>query len=514
MKGALLLLAAVELLSFGLFADRAGFYHDDWTFLESMSRAEGFWDSARRLSAVSGWNRPVLLLLFPAFHFLGGLDPVVYQMLLLLLEVLQGWLFFILLDALLGDRRMALTAASLFLIYPNHAVTHVWFANSPQSFALTAVLASLVAYQRWLESRRRRWLAASLAAYMAGALCYESVVFLPLLLGGGLIARRLVDGSSARLAALESARDMAPYLPALLAVVLWQRLGTRVFFGEAPLKGVALSLRHVLEVMKAGFGCITYQAVRLCLRTAIPAWQELPRAVLLLWAPFTAALTAALVATPSRGGARSPVRIALGAALGGFIAANLPYALSDNYWPGYVGVMSRTSALGALSGGLLIAAGAAALQERVAVARPALLAAVIGAFTWCNWHTAWQWTLSWRLQGNILKLVERKVRALPGPATILLAGAPRNINVQRNEVVVFDASWDFNSALKLTTGRTDLSGDVVSPRMRFTRDGVVVESSGYASPPRPYKDLYLYRYDRDELMKLDKPPSPPPIRDF
>ena len=69
-----------------------------------------------------------------------------------------------------------------------------------------------------------------------------------------------------------------------------------------------------------------------------------------------------------------------------------------------------------------------------------------------------------------------------------------------NEVVVFDATWDFSSALRIATRRTDLAADVVSPRTRFVA---------------PYKNQYVYRYDRDELVVLKGPPSPPLlIRDY
>lgn len=512
MRRAFGLLALVELVSFGVFGFRAGFYHDDWAMLEVAARAGGYWDGVREFSRYISWSRPVEFLTFPLFYALGGLQPVAYQAALLLLDLTQGCLLFLLLDGLLGRRSLALAASAAFLLYPNHAVTHVWYANSPQSVALVAVLASLLAHQRWIKTRRTAWLWLGQLAYLAGCLCYESVVFLPLLLGAGLMGRRVGDGMPASRAAKETAWELAPFGLALLVVVLWQHVAVPRLLGFASPKKPALSLVHALSVFKAGFGCITYQTIRLCLRTAGPALRELPSGLIFLLVAFAAALATALIREDARepGDGRKAGIVAAWLAAGGFAAANLPYALSQDYWPTYVGIMSRTSALGALPGGLLVAVGFVASRHAPRL-RAVALAILAGAFTWCNWHTGSQWVLSWRLQQNILKLAARKTKDLPRSATVLLAGVPANINSSYNQVIVFDASWDISAALRLATGRTDLAANVVSPRLRFTDGGVHEEIPGVPhGPPDPYENLYLYRYDRDTLVRLDAPPSPAP----
>lgn len=520
MKRSLAALVLVELAAFGPFAGRAGFYHDDWFFLELASRSHGFWEVVREFGRIIDWSRPVEMLTFPLFFAIGGWNPVVYAGLLILLETLQGWLFFLLLDGLLGSRTTALAAAILFLTYPNHAVTHVWFANSPQSIALTAALASLVAHQRWLESRRSVWLTATLFAYAAGALCYESVVFLPLLSGGARAVRKSLDGLRPSAAGLAASREFWPYAPTLLAVAIWQRAIAPAFSRKIPAKAAGLSLAHAAGVFKAGFGCITYQTVRLCLRTDISALHDLPRGLLLAAPLLSLAAAAALSFGRDDGAAdrRRAALIAAGAAVGGFLAANLPYALAIDYWPTYVGLMSRTSALGALPGGLLLAAGFAILpRPRLRVAVFATAALIFSAFTLCDWHASRQWSLSWRLQQDILRMAARKTEGLPPRAAVLLTGAPRYINTEINEVVVFDASWDIGPALRLAAGRPDLSANVVSPRMRFDDRGYFEQAPGESAhpSPSPYANVYLYRYDRDLLASLSGPPSPPlQLRDF
>jgi hypothetical protein len=179
--------------------------------------------------------------------------------------------------------------------------------------------------------------------------------------------------------------------------------------------------------------------------------------------------------------------------------------------------MSRTNGSGAWVGGLALACALEAVRLCTDSGglrlwkwiRAVLLAAIIGAFTWTNWIVKSQYEHSWKLQEDILTRIESKIAKLPGPMTILLADYPAYSGV----AIVFDAFWDFDAALRISTGRKDLSGDVFSGRWRFEKNDAVNQLDAVTERRYPYSRLFLYRYSSDVLEELNGPPTMPLRRD-
>ncbi len=473
----------MELISFGFFAPRLGFYHDDWVLLEMWAQTGRFAPFVKAFFLHGFGIRPLSMLHYWAIFALAGARPLAAHLFLLVGEILAGLLYFLVLRRFLS-RDLALAAAAFATAFPSHAATHFWMSTSLQIVAIDLALAGLLAHIAWLESGRRRWLAASMTAYAAALLYYESPAFLPLLLAAGLLAR----GWTVR----ETASAMAPLAAPFAAAMAWQRFAFPWMIAAADTKPAAFSPLHFLDVMRAGVGCVSYKIFKLCARTAAPAFRAFGVGLMAAWAAAAAAGTWAL--TP-RERPRSFVPAAWLAA-GGFLAANLPYAFARDYVPTFYGVMGRTGALGGLVAGLLAACALAALAPRPAL-RDGLAALLLGAFTWTNWHTALAWERSWDLQRTILDKAAPRAATLPPEAMVLLDGFPYTINSDLDEVIVFDASWDFSSALRLKTGRGDLRADVVTPRTRFEKDFVTVTIAGKTSRVTPYDNLYVYDYGRD-----------------
>ena len=496
---ALLILLFVEGLSYGIFAGGLGFYHDDWFLLELASQGGGFWGAVRTFARTATfWTRPIEMLQLPAFYALGGLHPLVYQLLLLGLETLEGLLFFVLLKKLTKNAELALLAAALALMCPNRAVTHVWFANSGQTVALVLALAGLILALDWIETRRLGRLGGAMACYLASVLTYESAAFMPLMLAGGLLVRAVHSGRTVRAAALETARDLSPFAAALALALGWQRVGVKVLFGGSNPKAMGLSAAHVLKAFGAGFECVANRILDICSKSARPAFAEMSWTSILLWALFASA--ASFLLRPRKTAEGAVLKTALAAALGGFLGAYAPYAASAAYMPQIYGMMSRTNGSGALVAGLLFATGIYALKD--SRAKAALLAAVVGAFTWTNWHIEGQWARAWSVQKEILAQAAPQSAGLPQGATVILK-APHFVG----DAVVFDASWDFPPALRLAARRPDLNGLVLSRMMAFTEKGLVEKVGGGLENLTPYGNLYLFDYASERLSRIDGPPS-------
>ncbi len=502
MLRALGVLLLAETLAYGVFAPSLGFYHDDWFLLETVSRSQGLLGAVKALAETGTfWSRPLLLVYFPLCLTLGGMNPFFYHVLMLSIDVLQGLLFYLLLVRLTGSKNLSLTAAALGLLAPSRAVTHVWFSSSPQGVALALVLGSLLLHARWSQNRRGLpW--ASQLLYFLSALTYESVVFLPLLLLGGLAARLRVQGRSWRKSLWEPVRDLSPYAATLGLTLAWQWFGMSALLSADNPKSVVFSPTHVLKAFGAGFECVTNRVVHMAWTSLIPVLRAAGPwfAALLI---FAAAM--AYLLSPGRGkdkDRRLALAAALGAAAAGFLGAYAPFALSGTYLPQIYGIMSRTNGAGALITGLLAAAGLYSLGASRPRLRNALLGILVAAFTWTDWNAGLEWKRSWTLQKDILDQASAKVRDLPEGSAVLLAGAPGYVG----HAVVFDANYDFASALRLWSGRPDLKANIVSGRMKFDEKGAVEVMAGREGARYPYGRTYLFDYGADRLRILDGPP--------
>lgn len=494
----LIVILIVEVFSFGIFAPRLGFYHDDWYFLELMSRSGGFTGMFKAMAhAGVFWSRPMDMVEFPFLYILGGFNPLVYQAALLTLESLQGLLFFVFLERMTARRELSLAAAVLALMCPNRSITHVWFANIPQSVAIVLALASLISHWDWMRTRDKVSLFVSQTAYMLSVLSYESCAFLPLMLFGGSAARAWAAGATPRHAFLKTVKDMLPFAAALGGVLVWQRVGVAVLLGAENPKTLGFSPAHFFKALGAGFECVTNRILHVCWNASGAVFGEFSPTLRFLLGVFTGLAAGMMPFEPPE--APRQAKIALGAALGGFFGAYLPYALSATYMPQINGIMSRTNGAGALVAGLVLATGLCAIKRYKP--RRALFFVLVAAFTWTNWQSARQYAASWSIQQDILSKLRERAPSLPQGAQVFLTGAPDFVGYS----VVFDAGWDFGPALRLMTGRADLFGDVLSGSMSFGKDGLTDSAEG-GLKPMPYGSLYVYDYGRDAL-DLARPPG-------
>jgi hypothetical protein len=323
-RAAFLALAAVELIVFGVFAPRQGFYHDDWANLERLANAGGFIGGIKVYSKIV-LERPLSMIEYPLMFAVGGFHPLRYQLFYLAAEILEGWLLFVLLDRLFGWRALALLASALILIFPTHAVTHVWFSSAGMIITVNFVLASLIFHQKWIAAGRRRDLALGQFFYLLAAFNYEIAVFLPFLLAGGLAGRRFSQGRKPADLVRDFVREFWFFGASLAAALLWERAFVSVLLKRNP-RLMGFSISHAIKAYLAGLECVANRATDVCARMIPVAWEDLGLWGALGAAAFAAAWAALLwrQASPAREPARGALWTAAGAFAGAFIGACAP----------------------------------------------------------------------------------------------------------------------------------------------------------------------------------------------
>lgn len=517
-RGALWTLLLIQLIVFRLDFLGAGYYLDDWWEISLAAQGNSLLDALKAFARVGYWDRPLNMLLLAGLHRLSGVPetfrPWIGQSLLVVLEVLQGWLFFLLARRLFRWQSLALAAAALAMLFPNRPGIHYRITLLCLHFSLVLVLSSLLAHLKWWESGRRRDLIVGQLLFATALLFYESPMLMPLLLAGGIAGRSLAHGKQAGRIAADGAKLLFPYGLSIAVLLLWKWVGMRTLFETANLKAsvIDISLKNVGMVLVGGFGCVSIWPLSLSLMRLGDAVRELGWLWLAL--PFLALwLGKSIRVRPDdREASQREVLFALcGAIVGGFLGTYAPYVLSDAYVPHVNGIMSRVNGTGAWVAGMALTAAMLSLlrpRHGKAPLSPALLLPLLLAFTWTNWVEARAWSEAWRLQRTILSRLAPHAKEIPPSTTLMLSGAPRFIR----GAPVFDSDYDLGPALRLTTGRKDISANVVSPRMQL-EDGWLVERyrgqvvNRYAPSEFRIYDLFHDRLGPSSSLSLITPPK-------
>lgn len=187
-----------------------GFVYDDFAFIVTnqavhVQSLDWFdWVSAANSFPAAHQGRWAGMVSFAANHYLGGLDPWGYKLTNLCIHLLNGWLVWLMLTALLKatrvisplspgscarDRFFVAVMTALWLILPINLTSVLYVSQRLESLSNTFVLFGLLWY---LRVRLRDWLmnAVALRLFLTVLLCTimgvlvkESAVLLPLYIG-------------------------------------------------------------------------------------------------------------------------------------------------------------------------------------------------------------------------------------------------------------------------------------------------------------------------------------------
>lgn len=139
-----------------------------------------------------------------------------------------------------------------------------------------------------------------------------------------------------------------------------------------------------------------------------------------------------------------------------FVVAFLPYAVSRDYIPTPNGVMGRTMLLGALCHGVLIASVICWMGRRVGYV---VLAGYLVVFAIMNQQANRAYAQVFYHENQTLNQSQDILKKRKHITEFRIAPVALRFG-RYNYAEGFVAQWDFNSALALATGRTDLKGGV------------------------------------------------------
>jgi len=111
-----------------------------------------------------------------------GLNPAGHHLTNLLLHLANTFLFFIILDAITGDRTRSAMAAILFAIHPLRVETVAWVADRKDLLAILFSLLTIGAYWKYTAQRRPLWYGAMAFCLVLALLSKPVMVILPFVL--------------------------------------------------------------------------------------------------------------------------------------------------------------------------------------------------------------------------------------------------------------------------------------------------------------------------------------------
>lgn len=158
-------------------------YDDDWYIWQSPYVTGMSWDRFVELMTrpFNGQYSPVPPLCFAALYKIGGGSPGPMKLAALLNHVLNAFLVFLLIRKLTKHYRAAFFVSALFALHPMQVESVAWLTAI---FRIGAgfILASMLLYIKFIETRGRRYYAGVIVCYTLAFLSKEQSAVLPVLL--------------------------------------------------------------------------------------------------------------------------------------------------------------------------------------------------------------------------------------------------------------------------------------------------------------------------------------------
>jgi tetratricopeptide (TPR) repeat protein len=132
---------------------------------------------------IAGNYHPLTIWSLALNYQLSGLEPASYHWLSLLLHLANTALVFLFIRKLSGGRFWTTVVTSLYFgIHPMHVESVAWIAERKDVLYSFFFLLALIAYLRYLDSRKLLWIGATLIAFILSSAAKPAAVVLPLTL--------------------------------------------------------------------------------------------------------------------------------------------------------------------------------------------------------------------------------------------------------------------------------------------------------------------------------------------
>ncbi len=520
LRGDMLLIAGLVLLSTALYAWRLGFYSDDWAILSFLKAAD---DQSLfgilRLAFDFIPYRPGQAANLGGLYWLFGVDPLGYHVVNALVLAGAGAAFCLVLREFGQSRLIALAIPLVFLCLPHFATNRFWYSAFAVPLCTLFYLLSVYADLRVVRPgglRRATWKTVAVATMLASILTYE--IWLPLFfLSPVLVWYRSRQQPVAELATQPrvglTSREVlwlgVPTVLTILAVTVYKVLVTTRLKAATVTEHVTwfwALLRDAGVTAVAGDFGFQLPSTLMDIARYYPDGRLASLAIL-----CGAIVLVALVRADERSGGvelqSRPMLVLIGLGSFLFLAGYGIFLGSFNAAVSSTGANNRTamassaglafvivgltgwisSCLRPGRGRVLLFAGALAVTCAIGV----LIINTVATF----------WIAASERQQQVLATLREQVPELPPGTNLLLDGVCPYVG----PAPVFETWWDVTGALRMLYNDPSLAGDVVTRKVSLREDGVYTRIYGDLRGPYPYSTLVVFNVERGVLTPLPGP---------
>lgn len=477
----------VYLLCFFESTRSAGFYLDDWMFIDTFWQGpEGFVEAYVNLMQTDPrfLNRPVEALLFLASYKAFGTNPLGYHIFNDALEITASWLIFLCFKRTTNAPLISLLCALLFLLLPTHNATHYWVSCICVNLSLCLYLGSLFCDIEGAIRGRTDLHIASAIIFLTGLLNYE--IFLPLA-ALNVMAVFLLRTSK------QSYKDSLVYALKPLALLTVSTIFLFVYlklimplFGKAWMHRIAFEPALFFKNLLAGIvlnspmslGPFIAEKLKQAFGEGLATVQWLKLAGIAAVVSIPAILNKILPAQANSCSDQKATKVAGAFLILGFLSVLASYTIfgfNPEYLPTLDTTVNRINIAASIGLSMVFCSALLFLlsffnksKKWNALAPLAVTLPLIAAFTITNWTIAKPYELSWQVQSYVMdKLKENKVK-LQNYKFLILSGCSR----YSGEAPVLDGIWDFRPMARIALNRPELDGTVVSSRLQVAKSGI------------------------------------------
>lgn len=483
----LIVLSFLHSVTWGATISRVGFFTDEWELFGILHFVPHnlFDDMLRVLQHERFTVRPLLACLLGALYYCFGDQPYGYHLLNQIVEIVGAFFLYLAIAQLTKLKLPAFIAAVLFLLYPNHDISHYHVTAISAQIALALFTLTFYLFVLGIQSDDKRWLCLALVLYGLSLPIYELGLPLFVLLAAVAVwVYCLQRGFSLRKSVLRAAYLCLPYL-LLVGIFVLFRMVFLPTIGSSTVYKSGFHIDHVASVFREGmivsvlppaffhFYGKAYEAFQAGL-SRTHYWQ-LSFVAFVMILPLVAMREKYL--KPLLQNQKTLVALSifgLFAALVGYT----PYALAPDYLPvldsGYNRINQASSIGASIFIASLLCLFFCLLEQfltKIHKLVPALVlasavAAFVNLFILADWQYSKAWIASTAMQNRIISQVRQFAPAIKASHTLILSGTPRYVLW----APLFDSVWDFQSMLRIVLNDQTICGGVTSSRMRIMQN--------------------------------------------
>lgn len=505
----------VEVFCFIVIVKQVGFYLDDWIMINTLAQGpDSFWELFGYYfqSDPRVVNRPIEALHYQIMFMLFGSNPLGYHLLNGVMEIVSAGILFLCLVAITKRKAISFLAAAIFLLYPNHNITHYWVVSSSVTLSMVLYLGSLYCDLQAVLKEKRSLHLLSGFLFALGLFNYE--VFLPLATLNVLVVFWLSKNylfKGTREAFLKALTVALTLGLSLVALLLYLKVIVPLI-GPAWLHQVKLEPGLMFSTIFDGcllniaaYGYFFHQAgIKLASGLSAQDW------ICLASLAFTTAVVFLLLNDGERSQSdcipdeRKLSAFFIGAGVLTVIFSYTIFGLNPEYTPTLITMVNRVNA-GSTVGIAFIFTGlcvlfSGAISPKVSLI-PGLCLILLFALT--NLSLAHPFVISWQVQKQVMNAVKANRERFADAESILLANCPRYVN----EAAVFDGVWDFQSMIRFVLDRKDINGGVICERLHLTREDIKDRSTmgGFLCATHHYDKLFVIISPLCEVVQVRSP---------